>query len=141
MQRPLPWTAKSTKRLVYGLESTMIDKNSKSSRPVEPAIDKGSARERTLAHLEGLMRAATAMVGTGLLVASSARAQDRPQVVDPPPPPPPECCENPDQIFVRGCIDRTANWHKSEGHWILTFRLGTWSPRIVSFEEIEKADT
>ena len=113
-----------------------------SNRLVEPPADARTVRERTLAHLESLMRAATTTVGTGILLASGAHAQqpDRPMVVDPPPPPPPECCEHPDQFLLRGCIRADAVWAKADGQWILRLTLRTQDRGTASFKGLAKAD-
>ncbi len=68
--------------------------------------DTRTARERTLAHLDDLMRAAVTTVGAGVLLASSAQA--------PPPPPwrsidPAWRCLDPDELLAKGCVAATDN--------------------------------
>jgi hypothetical protein len=95
-----------------------------------------TARERTMARLESLMRK-TALVGTGVLLSSC-----RPfvHVVDPPPPPPPECCENPDQFMVRGCIRSEAVWENVGGKLLLRLSLDARYPGTLGFEGLNQSD-
>jgi hypothetical protein len=85
--------------------------------------DASMVRERTLSHLENLMRTATS-VGAGIVLACSARAQGQkpPQVCDPLPPPV-GCCENPNQFLVRGCLDNQTRWVKLGKGWALELSL------------------
>ncbi|HXN47789.1 MAG TPA: hypothetical protein VN893_14175 [Bryobacteraceae bacterium] len=95
-----------------------------------------TARERTMARLESLMRK-TALVGTGVLLSSC-----RPfvHVVDPPPPPPPECCENPDQFMVHGCVRSEAVWENVGGKLLLRLSLDAGYRGIVGFEGLNQSD-
>jgi hypothetical protein len=79
-----------------------------------------TARERTLAHLEGLIRTA-ATVGTGLALAHGTLAQERPPrvFVDYPPPPMACSCEKPEEFLIRGCISSQTKWVKSDKKWNL----------------------
>jgi len=118
-----------------------MQKDKEPSRPLEPVADVRTVRERTIAHLDNLMRAAVTMVGTGALLASGAQdRQSRPVVVDPPPPPPPECCEHPDQFLVRGCTWAVAVWAKVDGQWVLRLSLHVRNLGPVGFVGLGKTD-
>ncbi len=105
--------------------------------PPEPGA--GTVRERTLAHLENLMRTATT-VGTGIVLACGAKAQTPgpPQVCDPLPPPV-GCCENPDELLLRGCLDQQTRWVKSGTRWNLQLNLSAHpGPTRLSFEGLKR---
>lgn len=98
-----------------------------------------TVRERTLAHMEDLMRKATT-VGAGIVLACGAKAQaiGPAQVVDPLPPPV-GCCENPEQMMLRGCLNEQAHWVKSGTHWTIQLSLGVNpGPTRVSFEGLKR---
>ena len=101
-----------------------------------PETEAGSVRERTLTHMESLLRRATT-VGAGIVLAIGAKANTPrpPQVVDPPPPPPPTCCEDPEELLLRGCLNQQNHWVKSGMRWTLQLSLAVHSgPGRVSFE-------
>ena len=100
---------------------------------------KGTVRERTLAHMEKLMRTATT-VGAGIVLACGVKAQTpgTPQIVDPLPAPV-GYCENPDQLLVRGCLDQHAHWVKSGTPWTIQLNLtANVGPTQVSFEGLKR---
>ena len=101
-----------------------MNKDEKASEMSVSGDDAKTARERTLSHLENLMRTATT-VGAGIVLACSARAQGQrpPQVCDPLPPPV-GCCESPDQFLVRGCLGYQARWVLAGKAW--TLELSLW---------------
>jgi hypothetical protein len=118
-----------------------MEEKKTSRRPARPPKDANTVRERTLAHLENVMRAAITTVGTGILIASSAQGQERqcPVVVDPPPPPSGDCCEKPEQLLSR-CVDAQAGWVKVKGQWNLRLSVLSWGSRSISFDGLGKAD-
>ncbi len=117
-----------------------MQKKEQPTRPVKPDDETPTVRERTLTHLDALMRATTTMLGTGVLLASGAQDKNRPLVVDPPPPPPPECCEHPDQFLVRGCIRVAGAWEKADRQWVLHVVLDAAARTPVGFEGLAKSD-
>jgi len=118
-----------------------MKRNKASSRPPSSEKGKGTVRERTLAHMEDVMRAATT-VGAGIVLACGAKAQSagRPQIVDYVPIPV-GCCENPDLLLIRGCLNQQAHWVKSGARWTLQLNLSAHAgPTRVSFEGLKRAD-
>ena len=110
---------------------------SKQSPPETP----GTVRERTLAHMEKLMRTATT-VGAGIVLACGAKAQTTktPQVCDPLPPPM-GSCENPADFLLSGCLDAQTRWVKSGTRWTLHLSLAATSgPVHISFEGLKRDD-
>lgn len=109
----------------------------------ESEMNPSEVRERTLSHLEKLMRTTTT-VGAGIVLACSARAeQQRPPQVCDPLPPPIGCCEDPDQFLLRGCLDHQTRWVKLARRWIL--ELSLWAvarpePMLISFGEVKKEE-
>jgi hypothetical protein len=98
----------------------------------------GSVRKRTLAHLKNLMQKATT-VGAGIALACGAKAQSPgpPQIVDPLPPPV-GCCEDPDQLLLRGCMEQQAHWVKSGMRWTIQLSLAASAgPTRLSFEGLK----
>ena len=122
-----------------------MENNNAPRKLVELANDARTARERTLAHLERLMRVAVTTVGTGAMLACRHLVVDPPPPpppppVDPPPPPPQECCENPDQFLIRGCIEANGVWAKVDGQWTLHLTLYARYGGPVSFDNFGKPD-
>ena len=113
----------------------------KKTKSESPSVEKGSStvRERTLIHMDDLMRAATT-VGAGIVLACGAKAQSqKPPVVCDPLPPPVGCCENPDQLLLRGCLNQKAQWVKLEGKWTISLTLEVNpGPTRVSFEGLKR---
>jgi hypothetical protein len=104
-----------------------------------PEPGAGTVRERTLAHMESLMRTATT-VGAGIVLACGARAQtsQAPQVCDPLPAPV-GCCENPDQLLLRVCLNQQTRWVKSGMRWTLQLSLSAHpGPTRLSFEGLKR---
>ncbi len=104
-----------------------------------PELGIGTARERTRAHLEYFLRASTTL-GAGLVLACEASAQTSkpPQVCDPLPLPV-GCCENPDELLVRGCLDQQTRWVKSGTRWTLQLSLGIrQGPVRMSFAGLKR---
>jgi hypothetical protein len=116
-------------------------KRNKSSGQGSEEGKKSGVRERTISHLEKLMRTATA-AGAGLALVCNAQTKgQKPPVVCDPLPPPVGCCENPDQFLVRGCLDHQTQWHKVGGAWVL--RLSLWAIHrpvkgVISFDALKK---
>lgn len=107
-----------------------------------PETGIGTVRERTLTHMESLLRRATT-VGAGIVLACGAKAQSPrpPQVVDPPPPPPPACCEDPEHLLLRGCLNQQNHWVKSGMRWTLQLSLSAHSgPTHVTFLGLKRED-
>jgi hypothetical protein len=89
--------------------------------------------------MENLMRTATT-VGAGIVLACGVKAQTpgSPQIVDPLPPPV-GCCENPDELLVRGCVDQQAHWVKTGMRWSIELGLSASAgPTRVSFEGLKR---
>lgn len=105
----------------------------------EPGVE--TVRERTMAHMVGLMRAAKT-VGAGVVLAIGAKGQTArpPQVCDPLPPP--SCvggCENPDELLLRGCLSQQTRWVKSGMRWTLQLNLSAHpGPTRLSFEGLKR---
>jgi len=98
-----------------------------------------TVRQRTLAHLEDLMRKATT-VGAGIVLACGAKAQSAGpvQVMDPLPAPV-GCCENPDQMLVQKCLSQQARWTKVGTRWTIMLSLAVNpGPTRVSFEGLKR---
>ena len=113
--------------------------NTKRTGPPSTETAKGTVRERTLAHMEDLMRKATT-VGAGIVLACGAKAQapGPPQVVDPLPPPV-GCCENPEELLLRGCLNQQARWVKSGMQWTIQLSLAVNpGPTRLSFEGLKR---
>ncbi len=108
-------------------------------RPLEPAPETLTARERTLSHLDNLMRAAAAMAGTGVLLASGVQDKPRRPPYDSPPPPGSECCDVLSD-FLFSCVLAHAAWTKTEGQWTLRLGLYVRVPSPVSFDGLSKSD-
>jgi hypothetical protein len=102
----------------------------------EPSPARESAdptpRDRVLAHLDTLLRGATA-VGTGVLLgwASRADAQRPPQVCDPLPPP--VNCKAPDRFEAGRCLAQQTRWTSVKGKmgvdltiWLLQIGQSPW---------------
>ena len=119
-----------------------MENNDVPSQLVELAAETRTARERTLAHLEKLMRAAAVAVGTGVMLACRHLVVDPPPPppVDPPPPPPQECCESPDQFLLRGCIRANGAWANVNGQWTVRLTLDARDGGPVNFDLLGKAD-
>jgi len=120
-----------------------MKKNRVPSGLSEPERDAGTARERTVAHMENLLRTATT-VGAGIVLACGARAQGQrpPQPCDPMPPPV-RCCEDPDQFLLRWCLDHQTRWVKSGEGW--TLELSLWvhargGQDRISFAELKREE-
>ena len=99
----------------------------------------GTVRERTVAHMEDLLRKATT-VGAGIVLACGAKAQSTgpAQIMDPLPPPV-GCCENPDQMLLRGCLSDQATWVKSGTRWTIQLSLAVSpGPTRVSLEGLKR---
>jgi len=114
-----------------------MKKNKVLSSPPEHVTP--TVRERTMAHMEDLMRKATT-VGAGIVLACGAKAQGAgpAQVVDPLPPPV-GCCENPVELLLRGCLDQQALWVKSGMRWTIQLSLSANAgPNRVSFEGLKR---
>jgi hypothetical protein len=98
-----------------------------------------TVRQRTLSHMEDLMRKATT-VGAGIVLACGAKAQSTGpvQIMDPLPPPV-GCCENPEQMLLRGCLSDQATWVKSGTRWTIQLSLAVNpGPTRVSFEGLKR---
>ncbi len=109
--------------------------------------DTRTARERTLAHLDDLMRAAVTTVGAGVLLASSAQAQPPPNVVDPAPPPPPWRsvdpawrCMDPDELLAKGCVAAYAAWAKIDDRWNIRLDVFAADSKSTSFSGVVRTD-
>ena len=116
-----------------------MQKNRTRKGPSSPESGAGTVRERTLAHMDDLMRKATT-VGASIILACGAKAhaQGPTQVVDPLPPPV-GCCEDPDMLLVRGCLSQKANWVKSGMRWSIELGLSASAgPTRVSFEGLKR---
>jgi hypothetical protein len=116
-----------------------MKQNTKRHGPPSSETGKGTVRERTVAHMEELMHKATT-VGAGIFLACGAKAQalGPTQVVDPLPPPV-GCCENPEELLLRGCLDQQAHWVKSGMQWTIQLRLAANpGPTRVSFEGLKR---
>jgi hypothetical protein len=116
-----------------------MKKNRVSSEVPTPGVETRTVRERTLAHMESLMRTATT-VGAGLVLACAAKAQTpkAPQVVDCLPPPV-GYCENPDKLILRGCLIQQTRWVKSGMRWTLQLRLSALAgPTQLDFEGVKR---
>jgi len=116
-----------------------MKKNKTRGGPHSPETGKRTVRERTLAHMEDLMRKATT-VGAGIFLACGAKAQSPPppQIVDYVPTPV-GCCENPDQLLLRGCLNQQARWIKSGARWTIQLNLAANpGPTRLSFEGLKR---
>jgi hypothetical protein len=121
------------------MEENPMKRNTKRSGPPSPETGKYTVRERTLAHMEELMHKATT-VGAGIILACGAKAQalGPTQVVDPLPTPV-GCCENPEELILRGCLDQQARWVKSGMRWTVQLSLSANAgPTRVSFEGLKR---
>jgi hypothetical protein len=114
-------------------------KKSERRKVLSPESAPATVRERTLSHMEDLMRKATT-VGAGIVLACGAKAQalGPAQVVDPLPPPV-GCCEDPDQMLIRGCLNEQARWVKVATRWTIQLSLTVNpGPTRVSFEGLKQ---
>ena len=118
--------------------------HAKRGKPSKRGRDEGEktgARERTLAHLEKLMRTATAAGASLALVCNAQTKGQRPPVVCDPLPAPVGCCENPEQFLVRGCLDHQTQWHKVGEAWVLRLSLRAAHRPVkgaISFDALKK---
>jgi len=105
--------------------------------------DAGTARERTVAHMENLLRTATT-VGAGIVLACGAGAQgQRPPYPVDPLPAPVRCCEDFNQLLFRRCVDHKTRWVKSGEGWTLELSLWVHTPPPqgrISFAELKREE-
>jgi hypothetical protein len=115
------------------LEDATMDEDKVPSPQSEPANDTRTVRDRTLAHLDSLMRLTT--VGAGIALACSAQLRPqprRPQPCDPAPFPSARYCENPGELLARGSMSSSAVWETTAGAWFVRLVLNA-SARDISF--------
>ena len=118
-----------------------MKRNRSKNVPSSPEAEAGTVRERTLSHMESLLRTA-ATVGTGIALACGAKAQSTgPQQVVDPLPPPVGCTVDPEQFLLRGCLEQQAHWVKSGMRWTIQLDITANPGRTeVSFEGLKSPD-
>ena len=118
-----------------------MKKNTVSSKVTTLEKETRTVRERTLAHMENLLRNATKL-GDGIaLVCGVATQGCRYHVIDPPPPPPPGECENPSTLRLNTCVKSVAQWAKSGRKWTIDVNLRVeWGINNMDFEGLTSAE-
>ena len=109
-----------------------MEKDKVPSRQSDPAGETPTVRDRTLAHLDSLMRLTTVGAGIALACAQVPSQPRRPQVCDPAPFPSARYCENPDELLARGSMSSSAAWETTAGRWFVRLVLNA-SARDISF--------
>ena len=116
----------------------MMKKNKAPSLP--PDRTAPSVRERTLSHMEKILRNAQKL-GAGIAFACGVMTQGC--VVDPavpPPPPPPGFCEGPDALRTHYYIYPYAHWAKPGRKWKIEVSLYSYGGDIVNFQGLRRED-
>jgi hypothetical protein len=110
----------------------------KSRKPGDDCGDGArTVRDRTMAHMEYLLRMTTFGAGMALAWSAQAGQAKRPQVCDPVPPPM-TSCQIPDEQIIQH-INWWASWKKSEEGWFINLLVYTRNARNpISFDGITR---
>lgn len=101
-----------------------------------------TVRERTLAHVENLLRDAT-KIGAGIALVCGVSGQAcKHYTVDPPPLPPPGACANPKSLTLDYCVKSDARWKKSGLKWSIHLNVRVeWGVDNMDFEGLTTTGT